>query len=135
MYEGYDILLEDRDGLSPFHYALRCGRLDVLQFLSAVYDNALSNLWYSLAHHGNYHSRDKQYRKHLQCILEKDAEPFPMIEHTGGIVGSIVSCQSKLKQYGIVCANGSISPRGVNCIKSKLIDSRRTKECSKQWAC
>jgi hypothetical protein len=89
--EGHNILLEDSDGLSPFHYALRCGSLDVLQFLSAACGNVLSKLWHSLDHHGNCYSRDKQYRKHLQCILGKDAEPFLMIGHTSGIVGSIVS--------------------------------------------
>ncbi|KAJ5593447.1 hypothetical protein N7537_010351 [Penicillium hordei] len=50
--EGHDILLEDRDGLSPFHYALRDSRLNVLHCLTTACDGALSKLWYSIDHHG-----------------------------------------------------------------------------------
>lgn len=50
--EGHDILLEDRDGLSPFHYALRDSHLDVLHCLTTACDGALSKLWYSIDHHG-----------------------------------------------------------------------------------
>lgn len=50
--EGHDILLEDCDGLSPFHYALRYSRLDVLHCLTTACDSALSKLWHSIDHHG-----------------------------------------------------------------------------------
>ncbi|KAE8420679.1 ankyrin [Aspergillus pseudocaelatus] len=50
--EGHDILLEDIERLSPFHYALDDGRLDVLQFMSETCDNALSKVWHTLDHHG-----------------------------------------------------------------------------------
>ncbi|PYI17232.1 ankyrin [Aspergillus violaceofuscus CBS 115571] len=50
--EGHNILLEDSDGLSPFHYALRRSRLDVLHFLTTACDGALSRLWHSIGHHG-----------------------------------------------------------------------------------
>jgi ankyrin repeat protein len=50
--EGHDILLEDSNGLSPFHYALRHGRLNVLQFLSTACESTLSKLWHSIDHHG-----------------------------------------------------------------------------------
>lgn len=40
---------------------------------------------------GNRLSRDKDHRMHLQHILGKDADPFQMIGHTGGMRGSIFS--------------------------------------------
>ncbi|KAL4910214.1 hypothetical protein BDW74DRAFT_173675 [Aspergillus multicolor] len=41
---------------------------------------------------GNYFSRDKEHRTHLEYILGKtQAERFPMIGHTGGMHGSIFS--------------------------------------------
>lgn len=46
------ILLEDCDGLSPFHYALRYSRLDVLHCLTTACDGGLSKLWHSIDHHG-----------------------------------------------------------------------------------
>ncbi|KAJ5312119.1 hypothetical protein N7508_002949 [Penicillium antarcticum] len=50
--EGHDIWLEDSHRLSPFHYALQRGCLNVLQFLSTACDSALSTLWHSIDHHG-----------------------------------------------------------------------------------
>ncbi|KAJ6166972.1 hypothetical protein N7470_002419 [Penicillium chermesinum] len=50
--EGHDILLEDCDGLSPFHYALRSNRLDLLRCLTMACDGALSKLWHSIDRHG-----------------------------------------------------------------------------------
>ncbi|RHZ62439.1 Pfs, NACHT, and Ankyrin domain protein [Aspergillus thermomutatus] len=50
--EGHDILLQDVDGLSPFHYALHGGRLDVLHFMSETCNRALSGVWHSLDHFG-----------------------------------------------------------------------------------
>lgn len=40
---------------------------------------------------GNVHSRDKEHQVHLQHIIGKDATPFQMIGHTGGMCGSIFS--------------------------------------------
>ncbi|KAJ5095858.1 hypothetical protein NUU61_005214 [Penicillium alfredii] len=40
---------------------------------------------------GNSESRDKDHQLHLRYILGKDAEPFQMIGHTGGMIGSIFS--------------------------------------------
>ena len=50
--EGHDILLEDIHGLSPLHYALHEGCLDVLHFMSTACDSALRRVWPSLDHHG-----------------------------------------------------------------------------------
>lgn len=50
--DGHDILFQDVNGLSPFHYALESGQLDVLHFMSETCDRALSGVWHSLDHLG-----------------------------------------------------------------------------------
>ncbi|KAI9040417.1 Pfs, NACHT, and Ankyrin domain protein [Aspergillus affinis] len=52
MDEGHDLLSRDIDGLSSFHYALDCGRLGVLQFMSEARNRELSRVWNSLDGHG-----------------------------------------------------------------------------------
>lgn len=50
--EGYDIMLEDSDGRSPFNYAVSRGYLATLDFLSRACDSVLSVIWNSLDHFG-----------------------------------------------------------------------------------
>lgn len=50
--EGHDILLQDAEGLSPFHYAVSRGCLDILHFMSENCNNVLSEAWHSLDHLG-----------------------------------------------------------------------------------
>ncbi|KAL4802838.1 ankyrin [Aspergillus unguis] len=50
--EGQNIVLEDIDGLSPFHYALHEGRLDVLQYMAKACARALSEVWNTPDRHG-----------------------------------------------------------------------------------
>ncbi|PLB42131.1 Pfs, NACHT, and Ankyrin domain protein [Aspergillus candidus] len=50
--DGHDILLNDIDGLNPFHYALDHGCLGVVQFMSEARDSELSDVWDSLDNHG-----------------------------------------------------------------------------------
>ncbi|KAL2836062.1 ankyrin repeat-containing domain protein [Aspergillus pseudodeflectus] len=50
--DGHDIMLQDADGLSPFHFALFEGRLDILHFLSTTCDHVLSRVWNTLDHFG-----------------------------------------------------------------------------------
>jgi ankyrin repeat protein len=50
--EGYDIMLEDSHGRSPFNYAVSRGRLDTLAFMSRACDSVLSLIWNSLDHFG-----------------------------------------------------------------------------------
>ncbi|KAI3003108.1 hypothetical protein CBS147346_5573 [Aspergillus niger] len=50
--EDQDILLEDIDGMSPFHYALKEGHLEVLQYMSQACDKELSGVWDTLDRHG-----------------------------------------------------------------------------------
>ena len=50
--EGYDIMLEDSNGRSPFNYAVSSGHLDTLYFMSRACDSVLSVTWNSLDHFG-----------------------------------------------------------------------------------
>ena len=50
--EGYDIMLEDSDGRSPFNYAVSSGCLEALAFMSRACDRVLSMVWNSLDHFG-----------------------------------------------------------------------------------
>jgi ankyrin repeat protein len=50
--EGHDIMLQDADGLCPFHYAVSRGHLDILHFMSETCDNVFSEAWHSLDHFG-----------------------------------------------------------------------------------
>jgi ankyrin repeat protein len=50
--EGHDIMLQDADGLSPFHYALSEGHLDILHLMSTTCDQVLSRVWDTLDHFG-----------------------------------------------------------------------------------
>jgi ankyrin repeat protein len=50
--EGYDIMLQDANGLSPFHYALSEGHLDILHFMSTTCGHVLSRVWNTLDHFG-----------------------------------------------------------------------------------
>ncbi|KAJ5346723.1 hypothetical protein N7541_009205 [Penicillium brevicompactum] len=50
--EGYDIMLEDSDGRSPFNYAVSSVYLDTLYFMSRACDSVLPVTWNSLDHFG-----------------------------------------------------------------------------------
>ncbi|KAL5362277.1 hypothetical protein BJX96DRAFT_166544 [Aspergillus floccosus] len=50
--EGQDILLEDINRLSPFHYALKEGYYEVLHYMSQACGQALSGVWNTLDRHG-----------------------------------------------------------------------------------
>ncbi|KJK65660.1 hypothetical protein P875_00010100 [Aspergillus parasiticus SU-1] len=50
--EGQDILLEDIHRLSPFHYALKEGYSEVLQYMSQTCDQVLLGVWNTLDRHG-----------------------------------------------------------------------------------
>jgi hypothetical protein len=43
--EGHDIMLQDADGLGPFHYAVSGGHLDILHFMSTTSDQVLPRVW------------------------------------------------------------------------------------------
>lgn len=50
--EGYDIMLEDSDGRSPFNYAVSNYDLNILSLMSRTCDRVLSVVWNSLDHFG-----------------------------------------------------------------------------------
>ncbi|KAF4186740.1 hypothetical protein CNMCM7927_005127 [Aspergillus lentulus] len=50
--EGHGIMLPDIDGLSPFHYALCGGWLEVVRFMSTACESVVSETWRSLDHLG-----------------------------------------------------------------------------------
>jgi ankyrin repeat protein len=50
--EGHDIMLQDADRLSPFHYAVSEGHLDILHFMSTTCSQVLSRVWNTLDHFG-----------------------------------------------------------------------------------
>jgi ankyrin repeat protein len=50
--EGHDVMLQDADGMSPFHYAVSGGRLDILHFMSTTCGQGLSRRWSMLDHFG-----------------------------------------------------------------------------------
>lgn len=50
--EGHDIMLQDADGPSPFHYAVSGGHFDILDFMSKTFGRVLSWVWNTLDHFG-----------------------------------------------------------------------------------